>query len=74
MSEKPLRMKPIWYFVGLILLSMGFIVLLAGLYSLFVSREAHTVLGELHADIWWGSIMMIVGGAFFFLNRNPGRG
>jgi hypothetical protein len=67
-------MKPIWYFVGIILLSMGFVVLLAGVYNLFVSREAHTVLGELHADIWWGAIMMSVGGIFFFLNRNRRRG
>ncbi|MGA9364404.1 MAG: hypothetical protein WBW16_08565 [Bacteroidota bacterium] len=72
MSEKNIHMKPIWYFVGLILLSMGFIVLLTGLYILFVSKEAHTVLGELHPNVWWGAIMMIVGATFFFLHRNKG--
>jgi hypothetical protein len=72
MSEKIIHMKPIWYFVGLILLSMGFIVLLTGLYILFASKETHTVLGELYPDIWWGVIMMIVGGAFFFFHRNAG--
>jgi hypothetical protein len=72
MSEKTMHMKPIWYFVGLILLSMGFVVLLAGLYSLFVSEAVYTVLGELHPNVWWGAIMMIAGGAFFFLHRNAG--
>jgi hypothetical protein len=74
MSDKPVHMKPIWYFVGLILLSMGSVVLLAGLYILVVSKEAHTALGQLHPNIWWGAIMVVVGGVFFFLHRNPGRG
>ena len=73
MSEKTVHMKPIWYFVGLILLSMGSIVLLTGLYILFFSKETHTELGELHPDIWWGVIMMIVGSAFFFFHRNVER-
>ncbi|HEX9901892.1 MAG TPA: hypothetical protein VGB72_03430 [Acidobacteriota bacterium] len=30
------KMKPIWFFVGLILLSMGLVILLAGLYILYV--------------------------------------
>jgi hypothetical protein len=72
MSEKTVHMKPIWYFVGLILLSMGFIVFLTGLYILFVSKGPHTLLGELHPNIWWGVIMMIVGWAFFFFHRNAG--
>jgi drug/metabolite transporter (DMT)-like permease len=65
-------MKPIWYFVGLILMSMGAVVLLSGLYRLFISAGGHaTVLQELRPDIWWGAIMILAGGIFFFLNRKP---
>jgi hypothetical protein len=73
MSDETKHMKPIWYFVGLILLFMGSIVLLTGLYNLFFSKVPHTVLGELHPNIWWGAFMLLVGGIFFFLHRNPGR-
>ncbi len=71
MKDETVYMKPIWYFVGMILLAMGFVVLLSGLYSLLFPARTHTVLAELHSDIWWGAIMIIAGGIFFFLNRKP---
>jgi hypothetical protein len=71
MKDETVRMKPIWYFVGMILLAMGSVVLLSGLYSLFFPPRTHTVLEELHADIWWGAIMIIAGGIFFLFNRKP---
>ena len=64
-------MKPMWYFVGLILLSMGSVILLTGLYLLVFDVKAQTVYAELHPNIWWGAVMVIAGGIFFFLNRNP---
>ncbi len=64
-------MKPIWYFVGLILLSMGAVVLASGLYRLVFPSTAQTVLQELRPDIWWGAIMILAGGIFFFTNRKP---
>jgi uncharacterized membrane protein HdeD (DUF308 family) len=62
-------MKPIWYFVGLILSVMGLVLIIAGLYNLFSSAEPKTVLPHLHADIWWGVIMLIVGLIYIIKNR-----
>lgn len=62
-------MKPIWYFVGLILAAMGGIILLAGLYLMFNPPENPTVLAETHPNLWWGSIMVIAGAVFILKNR-----
>ncbi|MGH7490980.1 MAG: hypothetical protein ACREOO_01160 [bacterium] len=71
MNGKIVHMKPIWYFVGLILLGMGSVIFLTGLYLLFFDVKTDTVFAELHPNIWWGAVMVIAGGIFFFLNRNP---
>ncbi|MCJ7612613.1 MAG: hypothetical protein MUP19_10145 [Candidatus Aminicenantes bacterium] len=63
------RMKPIWYFVGLILVSMGVVINLTGIYDLFRGGEGDKVLGSLHPNIWWGELMAVVGGLFIFFNR-----
>lgn len=54
-------MKPIWYFVGLILFIIGLVLIIAGLYNLFSSVGYKTVLLQLHIDIWWGAVMLVVG-------------
>lgn len=68
MSET--KMKPIWFFVGLILLVMGGIIFLTGLYQLVNPPTVKTVLDETHPSIWWGIIMVVFGGAMFFKTRN----
>jgi divalent metal cation (Fe/Co/Zn/Cd) transporter len=67
MSEH--QMKPIWYFVGLILLIMGGLILLSGIYHLISPPEAKTVLADLHPDIWWGALMIIFGGTLYLKTR-----
>jgi hypothetical protein len=62
-------MKPIWYFVGLILFIMGMLLMAAGLISLSSPPEIKPVLYELHSNIWWGAIMMIVGLIYILKNR-----
>ena len=62
-------MKPIWYFVGLILLVMGGIIVLTGIYNLFFPPAVKKVLGNTHPDIWWGAIMVIFGAILFFKTR-----
>ena len=65
-------MKPIWYFVGLILLLMGGIIFLSGLYQ-FADPPA-TKLAELHPNIWWGALMMLFGGILFAKTRKESSG
>ncbi len=71
MSDKENEMKPIWYFVGLILLIVGFIVLSAGVYYLFVPDHHPIELPGLHLSIWWGIILMIGGSVMIYANRKP---
>ncbi len=62
-------MKPIWYFVGLILLVMGAIIFATGLYLLANPPQVKTILSETHPNIWWGIIMFIFGGILFLKTR-----
>ncbi|MGA2624903.1 MAG: hypothetical protein ABSF91_13675 [Bacteroidota bacterium] len=62
-------MKPIWYFVGLLLSVLGVIVTISGLYGLANPPEQQKVLWNLHADIWWGAIMIVGGVIFVLANR-----
>jgi uncharacterized membrane protein HdeD (DUF308 family) len=63
-------MKPIWYFVGLILLITGTIVVISGIFAIFNPPEVKTVLSETHPAIWWGALMMIVGAIYVWKNIN----
>lgn len=63
------KMKPIWYFVGMILLAMGGIIFLYGIYSLINPPEVKKVLAETHPDIWWGLVMILFGGFMFWKSR-----
>lgn len=63
-------MKPIWYFVGLILLAVGAIILLSGIYLVINPPEIKTVLYDTHPNIWWGIIMLIFGAILYVKNRN----
>ncbi|HEX2867784.1 MAG TPA: hypothetical protein VHO03_12120 [Ignavibacteriales bacterium] len=62
-------MKPIWFFVGLILLIMGIAVLLEGVYLFYNPPLRQTVLAGTHPNFWWGSIMIASGGAFVLKNH-----
>ncbi|MHB8931490.1 MAG: hypothetical protein ACYC5R_12915 [Melioribacteraceae bacterium] len=62
-------MKPIWYFVGLILLTMGGIIFLSGIYLLIDPPAVKTVLSETHPDIWWGAVMILFGLLLYMKNR-----
>lgn len=67
MSEH--KMKPIWYFVGLILLVMGSLIFLSGIYQFIFPPIAKTVLSETHPNIWWGAVICVFGGIMFLKTR-----
>ncbi|MDZ7374235.1 MAG: hypothetical protein ONB23_09735 [candidate division KSB1 bacterium] len=73
MTETVGRMKSIWYFVGWVLLSMGLVILIAGLYNLASPGRVRTVLAELHPDIWWGGFMCVAGVLFVALSERALR-
>jgi hypothetical protein len=62
----------IWFFVGVLLLAYGVLIVGAGLYE-FVSPPARpVVLGELHAAVWWGALLLLLGG-FYTIRFSPRR-
>ena len=71
MTDNVQKMKPIWYFVGLMLAAMGAVVLVSGLIDYSSARTAKTVLSELQPAIWWGAIMIVAGIILFLANRKP---
>lgn len=64
------RMLPVWFFIGAILLTYGIMIFASGIYELF--HPPSTVLAELHAPIWWGAILAIVGAVYVYLFK-PGK-
>ena len=62
---------PIWFFIGALLLVYGVLILAAGIAGLF--RPPHVMLAELHAGIWWGALLIAIGG-FYVRTFRPGRG
>ena len=61
----------IWFFVGVLVLASGLIILGQGIYEF--SHPGTTVLANLHPAFWWGLLMPIFGG-FYTFNFRPGKG
>jgi hypothetical protein len=59
------HMVPVWFFVGVILLIYGVLILATGIYEF--SHPPATVLANLHPAVWWGALLTIVGGAYVYL-------
>lgn len=58
----------IWFFIGILLLTYGFLILLAN----FVS-PGETVLREYQPALWWGLFLLVIG-AFYAWRFAPKRG
>ena len=71
MDNQPQKhhMLPVWFFIGIILILYGVLIFAEGLYEL--SHPPGTVLENLHAPLWWGVFMAVVGVVFTVKNRRP---
>jgi hypothetical protein len=58
---------PVWFFVGLLLLVYGALIVASGIAEW--RNPPPTVLAELHAQVWWGSLMVVLGGAYIIMFR-----
>jgi hypothetical protein len=56
----------IWFFIGLIVFVYGILITAAGLYELFTPPQHPVVLAGLHAGIWWGAFLAILGGFYLY--------
>ena len=66
MSEER-RMIPVWFFVGILLFIYGILIFASGLAEW--SHPPATELANLHAPVWWGAIMIVMGSVFVKLFR-----
>ncbi len=59
MSEKH-HIIPVWFFVGLLLLIYGVLILGNGLMNWSHPPEG-VELSNLHAPVWWGALLIVLG-------------
>ena len=69
----------IWFFIGLLLSVYGVLILGSGIYEL-ISPPAieaqgaipRNVAANLHAAVWWGALLLILG-LIYTVNFRPGK-
>lgn len=71
MSEKH-HIIPVWFFVGILLLVYGALIFATGIYEISNPPVNRIVLYDLHANVWWGGVLFILG-LFFSLRFSPAR-
>lgn len=62
----------IWFFIGVLLSIYGALILGYGVLELITGQVANVVLANLHAPVWWGGFMLLLG-LFYSLRFRPGR-
>jgi hypothetical protein len=62
-------MYSIWFFIGLLILVYGILILGAGIADLISPPAQPLVLAQLHMGIWWGALMIVLGGLYTVLFR-----
>ena len=62
----------IWFFTGLCLGVNGLLIFAWGIYELMNPPAEKVVLYDLHANVWWGGFLLVLG-VFFSLRFSPTR-
>jgi hypothetical protein len=65
----------IWFFIGTLLLAYGVLILGSGIYEWLRPSASQVVLSNLHAAIWWGALLLILGTVYcvrFFPRKSTG--
>ena len=68
----PDREIPIWFFIGISLLVNGILIVGAGMWEIFHPPANPVVLFHLHASVWWGSVLLLLG-IIYCVRFAPGR-
>jgi hypothetical protein len=69
MSEKQ-RIIPVWFFVGLLVLTYGILILASGIREW--NSPPNVVLSNLRASVWWGGLLTVIGAVYVIAFR-PGK-
>jgi hypothetical protein len=67
MATEKHRIIPVWFFVGLLLFIYGVLIFISGLTEW--SHPPETVLSNLHAAVWWGALLIVLGGIYCLMFR-----
>ena len=62
----------IWFFTGLCLGVNGVLIFATGIYEIMYPPAQKVVLSDLHANVWWGALLLILG-LIFCLRFSPAR-
>lgn len=63
----------IWFFIGISLSLNGVLIFGAGLYEFMHPPPNPVVLYQLHANVWWGALLFVLG-AFYCCRFVPRKG
>jgi hypothetical protein len=66
------RVIPIWFFIGISLLVNGILIAGAGVWEIFNPPANPVVLFHLHASVWWGAVLLLLG-IVYCVRFAPGR-
>ena len=58
---------PVWFFVGLLLFIYGVLIFISGLAEW--SHPPDVVRADLHAPVWWGALLIVLGGVYCLMFR-----
>ena len=62
----------IWFFTGICLAVNGALIVAQGIYEAISPPVEKVVLSQLHANIWWGAVLLILG-LLFSIRFSPAR-
>ena len=62
----------VWFFIGVLLAIYGVLILASGIYQAAHPSDTTVVLSELHIAIWWGALLLVIGGIYTYMFY-PGR-
>jgi hypothetical protein len=62
----------IWFFTGVCLGVNGLLIFANGIYELIHPPAQQVVLGNLHANVWWGGTLLVFG-LIYSIRFSPAR-
>jgi len=62
----------IWFFTGICLGGNGLLIFLEGIWETIHPPANKVVLSDLHANVWWGGILLVLG-VIYALKYSPAR-
>ncbi|MGB8031717.1 MAG: hypothetical protein WCF30_18845 [Terracidiphilus sp.] len=62
----------IWFFIGVLLTVYGAMIFGDGVFDLATRQVPSVVLNNLHAPVWWGGLLLILG-LFYSIRFRPRR-